>query len=350
MFLLALIAILALVSLPTPSASQGDNTVRPFSYPPRVINSTQQGCPQDDVREAVRNAIIHDIRNATRNTIIPSLFPDLCSHLGQNRDYPAASCSEIPTTCSSGRYWVRSSNGTAVQVYCDLDRVCGSNSTRGWTRVINVNYTDDPSQPCPGEWFPLVYSTEPTRLCGRTRSSAPCVSALFSTYGIRYRHVCGRVIGFADKSPNAFGHGVGQSIEGAYVDGVSLTHGPAAARQHIWTFAAGLFEAVDHAFSCPCVHGAASPSYVGENYFCESGNSESSYANVLYASDPLWDGQGCGNPPCCDLDSGPPGMTAPWFWRQLPQDTSDDLEVRICGNQDTTDEDTPLQLVELYIR
>ena len=349
MFLLALIAILALVSLPTSSASQGDNTVLPLSYPPRVINSTQQGCPQDDVREAVRNAIIQDIRNSTRNTIIPSLF---CS-LGQNQDYPAASCSEIPTSCSSGHYWVRSSNGTAVQVYCDLDRVCGCNSTGGWTRVINVNYTDDPSQPCPGEWFPITYDTEPTRLCGRTGSIAQCVSALFSTYGIRYRHVCGRVIGFADESPDAFGHGVGQSIEGAYVDGVSLTHGLPGARQHIWTFAAGLLETVSSiapVYSCPCVSETASPSYVGENYFCESGNSGSVWPSVLHASDPLWDGQGCGNPPCCDLDSGPPGVTAPWFCRQLPQVTSDDLEVRICGNQQTGDEDTPLQLVELYIR
>ena len=347
MLFLAFVAI-ALVSLPTPSTSQG--AVLPLSYPPRVINSTQQACPQGDVREGVRNAIIQDIRNATRNTIIPSL----CL-LGQNRDYPAASCSEIPTSCSSGQYWVRSSNGTAVQVYCDLNRVCGCSSTGsgGWTRVINVNY-NDPSQPCPGEWFPLTYSTEPTRLCGRTGSSASCVSALFSTYGIRYRHVCGRVIGFADESPDAFGHGVGQSIEGAYVDGVSLTHGPPGARQHIWTFAAGLLETVHPTYplySCPCVgSGTASPSFVGENYFCESGNSGSGFANVLYASDPLWDGQGCGNPPCCDLDSGPPGVTAPWFCRQLPQDTSDDLEVRICGSQDTTDEDTPLQLVELYIR
>ena len=33
-----------------------------------------------------------------------------------------------------------------------------------------------------------------------------------------------------------------QTIEGYYVDGISLTHGPPGSRQHIWTFAGGLVE------------------------------------------------------------------------------------------------------------
>ena len=33
-----------------------------------------------------------------------------------------------------------------------------------------------------------------------------------------------------------------QGIDSYYVEGVSLTHGGAGRRQHIWTFAAGLSE------------------------------------------------------------------------------------------------------------
>ena len=33
----------------------------------------------------------------------------------------------------------------AVQVYCDMDRVCGCNSTRRWAHVAYLNMTD-PSQ------------------------------------------------------------------------------------------------------------------------------------------------------------------------------------------------------------
>ena len=43
-------------------------------------------------------------------------------------------------------------------------------------------------------------------------------------------------------------------IDGYYVDGVSLTHGGAGSRQHIWTFATGLTE-VDTSYlttKCPC--------------------------------------------------------------------------------------------------
>ena len=39
------LAFIALVSLPTPSASQGDNTALPAIIPPIVINNQQAICP-----------------------------------------------------------------------------------------------------------------------------------------------------------------------------------------------------------------------------------------------------------------------------------------------------------------
>jgi len=342
MLFLALITILALVSLPTPSASQGENTL---TLPPRVISSNQQAiCPPDEVQETARNETTQDIRNSIRNTILPALF----CRIGQTQAYPAASCSEIPTSCSSGYYWVSSSNGTAVQVYCDTQRVCGCCETTGWTRVASLN-TSDPSQQCPGEWILQTYSSEPRRLCGRGNSGAGCVSAVYDTYSISYNRVCGRVIGYGYRTPDAFRQLAGpQTIEGHYVDGVSLTHGPPGARQHVWTFADASIETVSE-YSCPCAGGRAPPTFVGNDYFCESGKPATTSNNILYASDPLWDGQGCGSPPCCELTS-PPGVTAPWFCKQLPQATTDDIEVRICGDQETTDEDTLVELIELYIR
>jgi len=131
---------------------------------------------------------------------------------------PGQPCSEIPTSCSSGYYWVRSSNGTAVQVYCDTQRVCGYSNTTGWTHVASL-------------------------------------------------------------------------------------------------------------------------------FFCESGRNPGTLFNqTLHESDPLRDGQGFGSPPCCDLSS-PSGVTAPWFYKQLPQD---DLEVCICRNEGGGG--TPVELVQLYIR
>ena len=68
MLFLALITILALVLLPTPSASQGESTL---TLPPRVISSNQQAvCPPDEMQETARNETTQDIRNSIRNTIL----------------------------------------------------------------------------------------------------------------------------------------------------------------------------------------------------------------------------------------------------------------------------------------
>ena len=133
---------------------------------------------------------------------------------------------------------------------------------------------------------------------------------MYSTYGISYDHVRGRVIGYQQGSPDAFDNS-SQNIESDYVDGVSLTHRPPGARQHVWTFAAGLLETHTAASSCPCEGGTTAPTFVGNDYFCESGNPGTTWtSNILYASDPLWDGQGCGSSSCGKLNS-PPSVTAP---------------------------------------
>ena len=197
-------------------------------------------------------------------------------------------------------------------------------------------------------------STEPRRLCGvNINSHLACFSAMFSTHGISYSHVCGRVRGYQYQATGAF-YTENRSIESYYLSGVSLTHGPPGARQHIWSFAAGIREE-DTEHACPCAGNTRTlqtvPSFVGNDFFCESGNP--SFLNTvggLYRADPLWDGRGCASPPCCEL-SYPPGVTAPWFCKQLPQTTTDDIEARICSDSPNPGtHDTPVQLVELYVR
>jgi len=278
----------------------------------------------------VQDEIVQDIRNMIRNTIIPTR----CL-LGQTQASPVTSCSELHANCPSDYYWVASSNGTAMQLYCDMDRVCSCTSTGGFTRVANLNMSN-PSEQCPGELVLQTYSSEPRRLCGRGSSGAGCLSAVYNTYGISYSHVCGRVIGYQYASPDGF-QGT-PDIEGPYVDGVSLTHGEPGTRIHIWTFGA---------YWPPAGHnmcGADPPPFVGNDYFCDSGSQPNHFSSILYASDPLWDGQSPG-----ELNS-PTGVTAPWFCKQLPQTTTNDIEIRICGNEGTHNEDNPVEIIELYIR
>ena len=63
-----------------------------------------------------------------------------------------------------------------------------------------------------------------------------------------------------------------QSINGVYVDGVSITLG--SPRKHVWTYAVGSSDDYDYrCCNCPCdIHsGPPPPAFVGNDYYCESG-------------------------------------------------------------------------------
>ena len=62
---------------------------------------------------------------------------------------------------------------------------------------------------------------------------AGCASTMYDVHGIPYQRVCGKVIGYQEGSTDALVNFVRRhSIEGAYVDGASLTHG----HSHVITY------------------------------------------------------------------------------------------------------------------
>ena len=179
---------------------------------------------------------------------------------------------------------------------------------------------------------------------------AGCASTMFDVHGIPYQKVCGKVIGYQEKSTDAFANFIRRySIEGAYIDGSSLTHGHNP-RHHIWTFAAAYSEDFNYNIVCPCTHRERNsavniPSFVENSYFCDTGVRNGRPNAVLYGDDPLWDGAGCGRAStCCSFNS------PPWFMKQLSSSTSDDLELRVCRDQEQGNEDVGLKSVELYVQ
>ena len=216
----------------------------------------------------------------------------------------------------------------------------------GWMRVAQLDMTD-PQEHCPSGFRTI---TIPKRVCGRS-SGLGCASATFSVNGVQYSKVCGKVIGYQYYSMDAFSpyyHDNSRTIDDVYVDGVSLTHGQSC-RQHIWTFANALDEIHSQHDVCPCTKTDSTftgvvPPFIGSDYFCDTG-SRYSYANQWYTADPLWDGEGCGgSSTCCEFNN------PPWFCKDLPQPTTDDIELRLCRNQDIDDEDIGLELVEIYVQ
>ena len=281
-----------------------------------------------------------------------------CILPGHTPGYPANSCTELAEQepdIPSGNYWILNSTQSSVQVFCEMGEVFPStlNVTGGWVRVANLNMTD-PNQQCPGNL--TLSHTNPIRLCGR-RTDSSCDSVTFTTYGVRYQQVCGRVKGYQVASPDGFqrypdSHNFCPApctLDKPYVDGVSITHG-ASPREHIWTYAAGVTANSYHSApaNCPCTgSGAPPPNFVGSDYYCESGLDFSPWrSSVLYSDDPLWDGQDCNGRErtCCDPSN------LPWFCKELPEPTTDNLEFRICADEPRTNEDTPIELVKLYIQ
>ena len=228
-----------------------------------------------------------------------------------------------------------------------LASIC--NGTPGWRRVAFINMTDT-SYNCPTGLNLTSYSK---RTCGRSHTTwGGCSSTTFSVGGLPYSRVCGRIRGYQFGGGSAFwGYGNhNQGIDGYYVDGVSLTHGGAGSRQHIWTFATGIseMEGGDLSAKCPCdIHNYDYvPAFVRDNFFCESGlHSPWNNQYIFFPDDVLWDGQNCtSTSTCCQLNN------PPWFTKNLTSATTDDIELRICATGLPSTDNVPLELIELYVQ
>ena len=267
------------------------------------------------------------------NQMYPHLIPPLsCKQI----------LSKIPNS-PSGHYILTPNNGaTNYSTYCDMGTLCDSGG--GWTRLAYLDMSD-PTQNCPSALE--LYQSGSVRACGRSLSNIPvgCASVQFPSNGISYSQICGRVTGYQHRSTDGPNTHI-EDLNSYYVDGVSITRG--SPRQHVWTLMAGNSETSSSSSnSCPCNNGSTVTvqSFVGDHYFCESGNKASTASNTLYTSDPLWDGQGCGSleSPCCNVTG------IPWFHRDYGSNTTTDyIELRMCSDFD--DEDTPVGYYEIYVK
>ena len=231
---------------------------------------------------------------------------------------------------------------------------CACGNQREWIRIAHLDMTDT-SQNCPSNWT-LISS--PVRGCGQSTTS--CDSAFYSSNGRNYSRVCGSIIAYQHGEPDAFWFSIAGSpprtLDQSYITGISLTHGAVGARQHIWSFVAAMGEIRPRAprSVCSCTDtrrswGYTTPSYVGNDYFCATGNRGPGWSrSAYYPNDPLWDGEGCGpTSSCCEFNN------PPWFCKELPQPTRNDLEIRNCGPEFSSSsyhEDVIVTSMDVYIQ
>ena len=238
-----------------------------YGLAPTLINSA--GCATLSQLDAIFNQIDADV--------IPLIMAaQVClTSLGTVKSNSANSCQDIyfaNNSSQTGLYWLINSTGAVFQVTCRFDRFANfssfnSNITTGFAVLTSLNMNDT-TQQCP---TPLKYlNSSGLRLCYKGVATS-CVSLTVPTFGLSYQTVCGKMAGYEIGSDDGF-RTSSTSIDSGYVDGVSITYGTNP-RRHIWTYAIGVYQTAA-VYSCPCTAtGAAPPSFVGTNYYCESGNS-----------------------------------------------------------------------------
>ena len=314
-------------------------------------NTTQvRVLPDQDLANTVE-----ELKECVSN--IKSVTDLLLSHLsllltpGYTSSHPATSCKEIlqlAPQSPSGLYWIRGTDNAAKHMYCDMERSC-KGVAGPWMRVASIDMTDT-SSTCPSGLRTL---TSPRRLCAKNAYSPGCSSAVLPVQGVQYSRVCGKIIGYQQGTVDGFYAHIhyGQTtIDSHYVDGISLTRGTSP-RKHIWTFVAALHEYnANPSAVCPCTNTRNSPppavpDFIGHDYFCDTG-SENQFQTIFYEADPLWDGAGCGQfNTCCSWNS------PPWFLKNISPPTSDDIEVRLCSDATSqNDEDINFESLEIYVQ
>ena len=282
----------------------------------------------------VAAALLNDFAQATNESREKDIVDITCElHLGDIPSCPASSCKEVADTKLSvsrnGIHWL----ARGVQLfpaYCSPS--ISPSESQGWMRVAYVSA----SRGCPSGLEPVTAGGR--KMCRKIVNTG-CSSVIFPTHGFSYSKVCGRAYGYNKDTPDAFyrHHNCPScTIDKPYVDGLSITHG--SPRQHIWSLAAAV---VEH--YCPCTASPNDntylPSFVGNDYSCEYGGS-----NTFSYYDRLWDGQDCSATlqRCCDKGS--------WFCKDLPQPTTDDIEVRLCCDEIRSNEDVYIEHFELYVQ
>ena len=273
------------------------------------------------------NALKHTVNNmdyyqyqqngTTENDILPlqNLFSIFVS-LGRNASFPAPSCCFIlhhNPLPSSGFYWI-GSVGAARNFFCNMSYCEGSIS--GWKRVAILDMTNK-NVSCPLNLTSITFNGN--IYCG-LQNSKPSCSSVYFPINTTYSNVYGTVRGYGNGSLDGFNKAKVDNLDGIYLDGVSLTYKEQGSRTHIWSFVARAFCSTIN----PCPKKDL-PSFVNTSFTCDIRGT-------------LWDDNPCGL------------TTSPWFFKQLPEPTISDIEMRLCLDGEDTNENIWISYIELYIQ
>ena len=156
----------------------------------------------------------------------------------------------------------------------------------------------------------------------------------FSSGGLPYFQVCGRIHGRYSRAPDALYFSCGRpkfpTIDDNYVDGVSLSYG-----MNPWTLAVTIPQRSQMAGCTSCNFEV--PDFVGSDYSCQ----------IVPDCVPLSDDSTCRLVEDWNDDNLCIGDNV--FYRNLTQTTREDLEMMLSRDQTRSDEDISISFTEIFV-
>ena len=173
---------------------------------------------------------------------------------------------------------------------------------------------------CPTGLIPRSFNGRKT--CIRSENAPGCTPVLYNLFNIPFSKVCGQIRGYGfgsiDGLYNKDGEFQSEYVNASYVDGISITSNGS----HIWTFSAGQCDSCDN-----------KPDFIGNDWTCEGSGCPIS---GIFCTNILWDTNNC-------------GRRTP-FLKNLPRSTTADILMRVCRDEDRSNEDIGVSIVELYVQ
>ena len=154
-------------------------------------------CKEQDISHLVHS--LQDCANAITGLQPSSEIQEKCSPDGllQKIETITLTLANITKQIAAIEENIATNNKTIAETSADIQKlfsgtfVCNS---YGWNRVAYLDMSDL-SQQCPNDFH--LYDVNGVRACGRQYSLiGTCHSVTYSTNGISYSEVCGRVIGY----------------------------------------------------------------------------------------------------------------------------------------------------------
>lgn len=71
---------------------------------------------------------------------------------------------------------------------------------------------------------------------------------------------------------------------------------------------------------------------VGNDYFCDA------------EEGPIWNGD------CTSFNTSCSFNNPPWFYKELLEPTTGDIEMSVCRDEDQNNEDIQIQIIQIYIQ